>query len=79
MAAFAQGFDADGQAGFQAVDAEGGMIELALFFMRGVRGVIRGDEIDGAVFQTCDQGVQIFPRAADDERPSTLPSTTSAR
>src|SRR4051812_29726648 len=41
--------DDEGEGDFESGDAEGGLVELDFFFEEGVRGVIGGDGVDGAV------------------------------
>lgn len=50
----------DAQGGLQADDAEGGVVELDVFLVVGVRGVAGGDAVDGAVFQRIQDGDTIF-------------------
>ena len=47
----------------EAADAEGGVVELAELFDDGVRGVVGGDAVDGAVGEACDAGVDVVLRA----------------
>ena len=47
------------QGGFEADDAEGGLVELAQFLFGGVRGVVGADDVDRAVDQAGDAGVGV--------------------
>ena len=58
-----QNGDGDRQRGFQAGDAEGGALELDLLLVEGVRRVVGGDGVDGAVDDALDQGIAIGGRA----------------
>ncbi len=43
---------AEAQAGFQADEAEGRGLELQVLFQGGMRGVVAGDGVQGAVLET---------------------------
>lgn len=51
------------EGGFEADDAEGGVIEVEVFGKIGVGGVTGGDHVQGAVAQTFEQGFLIFAGA----------------
>ena len=55
--------NSEGQRGFQAGDTKGGALELDFLLVEGVRRVVGGDGVDGAVENAFDQGLR-------DRRPS---------
>ena len=63
MARLDQPRDDQAQGGFQADDAERGLVELAHFLFRRVRGVVGADHVDRAVDQAGDAGLDV-PLAA---------------
>ncbi len=52
-------FEADGEAGLEADNPVGGVVELHVLFIIGVRSVVGGDAADGAVEDPPDKGLAI--------------------
>ena len=63
MAGFDQALHRDRQKGFQADDAEGGLVELAELLLGGVRGVVGGEDLDRAVLEAADHRLDVVPGA----------------
>src|ERR1700730_6535883 len=55
--------DRERQCSFQAGNAESGAFEFDLLFVSGMRGVIGGDGVDGAVGERDDNGFAVGRRA----------------
>ena len=55
---------ADRDQGLQADDAERGLVELAHLLLGGVRGMVGGEDLDRAVLQAADDGLDVGLRCA---------------